>query len=102
MFLIFNRDLINFLTFLFLQYVYVKKFRLFKRFLYNNEPLLNTFHSFEYMMTLKYLLDLQLSYYFSLIGILILFGFNYIFIICFLQELLLFPKIKKLFYINYC
>jgi len=101
MFLIFNEDLINFLTFLFLQYVYVKKFRLFNRFLYNDEPLIYTFHSFEYMMTLKYILDLQISYYFGLLAVLILFGFNYIFVICFLQEILLFTKIKKLFYINY-
>lgn len=101
MFLIFNEDLINFLTFLFLQYVYVKKFRLFNRFLYNDEPLIYTFHSFEYMMTLKYILDLQISYYFGLLAVLILFGFNYIFVICFLQELLLFPKIRKIFYINY-
>jgi hypothetical protein len=101
MFLIFNKDLINFLTFLFLQYVYIKKFRLFNRFLYNDEPLIYSFHSFEYMMTVKYILDLQISYYFSLIAILVLFGFNYIFVICFLQELLLFPKIRKIFYINY-
>ena len=100
MFLIFSKELINFFTFLFLQYVFVKKFRLFNRFFCNNEPLIYTFHSFEYMMTLKYLIDFQISYYFGLLAILLLFGCNYLFVICFLQELLLFHKIKKIFFIN--
>ena len=101
MFLILSYDLMNFFTFIFLQYIFIKKFSLFNRFLFQDDPLLYTFHSFEYMMIIKYIIDLQISYYLALLLVLFLFGFNYIFIICFLQEILLFYKIKRIFYINY-